>query len=334
MLSILGLLFLISSVSLIIGLIRPQVFRRILLGRARRKYIGILFGSSMLLFFILVGATSPQEADIASVESGDIVVTQEEQATLSTETAPVIDNPVVNPEYGMENSQKSQDTAPAVDTDTSTQNKQLFKVTNIVDGDTIKVSELGTLRLIGIDTPETRDPRKPVQCFGKEASNKAKELLSGKRVYLEFDPANRTDKYERTLAYVYREDGLFYNAEIIKEGYAHSYVTFPHPKLEEFNQYQREARRDNRGLWANDTCNGNTTQAASDQSKPSSTPQSSTLSAPPAFSIPAGVPDASGFIEGSCATLTDLGIGNFKPGDPNYTAKRDGDDDGIACELD
>ncbi len=331
------LLFVISVGSLVVGLIRPQVFRRILLGRATRKYIGILFGGSTLLLFILVGASAPQEADIASVETGDTVTIAEEQGIPATESEPVVEEtPInVNPEYGMENSQKPQDTAPVVDNDTGTQNRKLFKVTNIVDGDTIKISELGTLRLIGIDTPEIRDPRKPVQCFGKEASNKAKELLSGKRVYLEFDPANRTDKYERTLAYVYREDGLFYNAEMIKQGYAHSYVSFPHPKLEEFNQYQREARRDSRGLWANNTCNGNTTQAASDQSKPSSAPQpSATPSTPPAVTIPAGVPDASGYIEGSCASLKALGIGNFKPGDPNYTAKRDGDDDGIACELD
>lgn len=92
----------------------------------------------------------------------------------------------------------------------TTKDQNLFDIISVVDGDTVKVSELGTLKLIGIDTPETKDPRKPVQCFGVEVSNKAKELLDGKKVYLEFDPANRIDKYGRTLAYLYREDGYFF----------------------------------------------------------------------------------------------------------------------------
>jgi micrococcal nuclease len=307
--------------------------------RATRKYIGIVFGSSTFLLFILLGAAAPQESTMPAVEPVDMVSIQEEPSVAPPEPESVVEEVpiIVNPEYDTGDGLEAQDTAIAVDNNkalSQSPDKKLFMVTNVVDGDTIKISELGTLRLIGIDTPETRDPRKPVQCFGREASNKAKELLSNKRVYLEFDPANRIDKYGRTLAYVYREDGLFYNAEMIKQGYAHSYVIFPHPKLEEFNQYQREARDNNRGLWAENTCNGNTTQAASSQSKASSTPQpSSTPSSPPAVTIPAGVPDASGFIEGSCASLKALGIGNFKPGDPNYTAKRDGDNDGIACEM-
>jgi len=95
----------------------------------------------------------------------------------------------------------------------------------VVDGDTIKIETLGTLRLIGIDTPEIVDPRKPVQCFALEASNKAKELLNGAQVYLEFDPTQgRLDKYGRTLAYVYRSDGLFFNKEMIAQGYAFEYT--------------------------------------------------------------------------------------------------------------
>ncbi len=101
-----------------------------------------------------------------------------------------------------------------------------------------------------------------MQCFGKESLNRAKELLSGKKVWLEFDPANRIDKYGRTLAYVYREDGYFYNKEMIREGYAHSYTKYPHPKMEEFNLAQQEARNAKRGLWAENTCNGNTEQPA------------------------------------------------------------------------
>jgi hypothetical protein len=161
-----------------------------------------------------------------------------------------------------------------------------------------------------------------VQCFGREASNKAKELLSGKRVYLEYDPANKKDKYGRTLAYAYREDGLFYNAEMIKQGYAHSYVRFPHPRLDEFNTYQREARENGRGFWAANTCNGDTTKSASSSKSKSTT----TLPISPEI-------NKDGFIPGTCASLKKLGLGNFREGDPNYTKSRDGDGDGVACEM-
>jgi endonuclease YncB( thermonuclease family) len=142
------------------------------------------------------------------------------------------------------------------------QKKKLFSVISIIDGDTIKISEIGTLRLIGIDTPEVKDPRKPVQCFGKEASNKIKALLLNKKVYLDFDSSNKIDKYGRTLSYVYREDGLFLNLEMIKQGYAHSYIKYSHPKLAEFNSAQKFAMENKLGLWSPRTCNGNTEQPA------------------------------------------------------------------------
>jgi endonuclease YncB( thermonuclease family) len=91
-------------------------------------------------------------------------------------------------------------------------------VTRVVDGDTIVVADVGTVRLIGVDTPETVDPRKPVQFFGKEASEFTRRLAQGKVARLEFD-YQRTDKYQRTLAYVYLPDGTFLNAEIVKQGY-------------------------------------------------------------------------------------------------------------------
>jgi micrococcal nuclease len=142
-----------------------------------------------------------------------------------------------------------------------------YSVTEVVDGDTIKINMSGivtTLRLIGLDTPETLDPRKPVQCFGKEASNKAKELLSGKKVRIEKDSTQgELDKYGRTLAYVYREDGLFYNKYMIEQGYAHEYTyNTPYKYQADFKAAEKSARENQRGLWSPNTCNGNTTQAA------------------------------------------------------------------------
>jgi micrococcal nuclease len=92
----------------------------------------------------------------------------------------------------------------------------LYTVLKVVDGDTIHVSVDGKklkIRMIGLDTPETVDPRKPVQCFGREASAQAKTLLGGQQVYLETDPSQDTvDRYGRTLAYVWTESGRLFPA--------------------------------------------------------------------------------------------------------------------------
>jgi micrococcal nuclease len=122
-------------------------------------------------------------------------------------------------------------------------------VTRVVDGDTIVVAGVGTVRLIGVDTPETVDPRTPVQFFGKEASEFTRRMVGGKVVRLEFD-AQGTDKYQRTLSYVYLPDGTFLNAEIVKQGYGHAYVKYPFKYLDQFRGYERDAQEGRRGLWA------------------------------------------------------------------------------------
>ena len=120
--------------------------------------------------------------------------------------------------------------------------------TRVVDGDTIVVKGIGKVRLIGVDTPETKHPRKPVEYFGKEASAFTKGMVEGKKVRLEYD-WQRKDKYNRTLAYVYLEDGTFFNAELIKQGYGHAYTCYSFKHLEQFRKYEKEARENKRGLW-------------------------------------------------------------------------------------
>jgi micrococcal nuclease len=126
-----------------------------------------------------------------------------------------------------------------------------------VDGDTIKVRikkpprgvrSLETIRLIGVDTPETVHPKKKVERFGKEASAYTKSRLLGKTVRLAFDWELR-DHYRRLLAYVYLSDGICHNAEIIRQGFGHAYVKYPFRFLEEFRGYEREARENKKGLW-------------------------------------------------------------------------------------
>ena len=123
-----------------------------------------------------------------------------------------------------------------------------FKVTRAVDGDTIEIEGGEKVRYIGIDTPETVDPRKPVQCFGIEASKKNKELVEGKTVRLEKDITDR-DKYSRLLRYIW-VDELFVNLELVKQGFATSYTYPPDIKYqEEFLAAEKEARENKLGLW-------------------------------------------------------------------------------------
>jgi len=126
--------------------------------------------------------------------------------------------------------------------------KEDILVIRVVDGDTIEIEGGKKIRYIGIDTPEVADPRKPVQCFGRDASAKNKELVEGKRVRLEKD-VSETDKYGRLLRYVY-VGNTFVNETLVKEGYAFSSPYPPDVKYQElFNQAEKEARAANSGLW-------------------------------------------------------------------------------------
>jgi len=145
--------------------------------------------------------------------------------------------------------------------------KNTYPVAKVIDGDTISIIKDGktvTLRLVGLDTPEMVDPRKPVQCFGKAASDKAKELLAGKTVRLEFDSSQGLlDKYGRTLAYVFLSNGTLFNEYMIAEGYGHEYTyNLPYKYQREFKEAESRAREEKRGLWADDTCAGNTKKSA------------------------------------------------------------------------
>lgn len=126
-------------------------------------------------------------------------------------------------------------------------------VIRVVDGDTIQVTLAGKaekVRLIGVDTPETVDPRKLVEFFGKEASEFTKKLVEGKQVVLRDELGGQDrDKYGRLLRYVYLADGTFVNAEIIRQGYGHAYVVYPFSHMEEFRAYERQARERGIGLW-------------------------------------------------------------------------------------
>lgn len=215
-----------------------------------KKY---LIGGGVILFLILVGFSFDQSQNIS--QSPTVIST----ATTTASTTFAI------PEVTTKTAESVSKIIPTK-ISSSTTGYKYYPVSSVVDGDTLKInmdSKVETLRLIGLDTPETVDPRKPVQCFGREASNKAKELLSGKKVRVEIDPSQgERDKYNRLLAYIYREDGLFYNKYMIEQGYAHEYTyNTPYKYQTEFKEAERKARLSQVGLWSPDSCSGNTTSA-------------------------------------------------------------------------
>jgi len=135
--------------------------------------------------------------------------------------------------------------------------QERYKVLKVIDGDTIVINynqNRTTLRLVGIDSPETKHPNKPVECFGNEASKKMKQLVLNKKVKIKQDKINSNrDKYNRLLRYVYVDD-TFVNAEMIKQGYAYAYLTFPFEYSSKFRKLQQSARKRRLGLWEDNAC--------------------------------------------------------------------------------
>jgi micrococcal nuclease len=196
-------------------------------------------------------------------------------------------------------------------------------VVRVVDGDTVVVAPDTTVRLIGIDTPETVDPRKPVQCFGREASAYAHLLLDGHFVWLEYDPTQgRLDKYGRTLAYVWMPDGRLFNEVMIADGYAHEYTyDLPYRYQDTFIAAERTARESERGLWSPTTCNGDTASATTTLPTAGSV-RPGCDSSYPTVCIPPPSPDL------DCADIPYRGFA-VVGADPH---RFDSDHDGTGCE--
>lgn len=130
----------------------------------------------------------------------------------------------------------------------STESAELAVVKRVIDGDTIELNDGRKVRYIGIDTPELHHPTKGVQCFGKEAMEKNKELVEGKEIKMMKD-VSETDRYKRLLRYIWVGD-IFVNEYLAREGFA-SQATFP-PDVansELFKKAAEEARLNNKGLW-------------------------------------------------------------------------------------
>jgi len=123
-----------------------------------------------------------------------------------------------------------------------------FRVTRVLDGDTIALDNGETVRLIGVDAPEIHHSEIPVQRFGEEAAEFLRRFAEGFECTLEYEPDNLRDQYGRLLAYVFVE-GRLANAEIVRQGYAYVYTRFPFQRRAEFIALEREARERQCGLW-------------------------------------------------------------------------------------
>jgi endonuclease YncB( thermonuclease family) len=134
--------------------------------------------------------------------------------------------------------------------------EKTFTVLKVVDGDTIDIDvpdgkyKHTRIRLWGIDTPETKNPKTGVMYFGPEASEFTRELAFEKQVTIFLDEGNNTrDKYGRLLAYVKLPDDRFLNEVLLSEGFAYADTRFQHSFYHKYKQLEAAARSQKKGLW-------------------------------------------------------------------------------------
>ncbi len=123
------------------------------------------------------------------------------------------------------------------------------RVRQVIDGDTITVSGVGVVRLLGVDAPEKTGGYRQSEPFGDAATTFMRRLVEGQVVTLEYD-GPRKDQYNRTLAYVVLPGGRLANLEIIRAGFAETYRRFEYTRKSEFFAAEREAKDARRGMWA------------------------------------------------------------------------------------
>lgn len=235
----------------------------------------------------------------------------------------------------------SEDGDKAIQAKIVAEEEETFLVVRVIDGDTIELETGEKVRYIGIDTPETKHPSVDIECYGKEASDKNKELVEGKGVRLEKD-VSETDKYNRLLRYIYI-DNIFVNEYLVKEGFAKSSSYPPDIKhQDQLKEAEKYARENNKGLWG-EICN----------LEPSPTPIVTNTSIPTFVPDPTSVPvqlketeTTESVIAPSPVTVSSYGCdcgktcSQMSSCDEAYyqlnvcgCSVRDGDNDGVPCEI-
>jgi micrococcal nuclease len=331
---IFAIIFLLSIPAFIFGMIAPKVFSRLFKGDFSRPKIALIVGGTMLASFIGIGATVPPSETVTNNEE------------LSQATDVVADQLDVNPTETVDGIEIVQVEANSEEQNIA-QGRTQAKVVRVTDGDTVTVDIDGkneTIRIIGINTPETVDPRKPVECFGKEASDRSHALLEGQVVTLEADVTQgERDKYNRLLRYVFLPDGADFGLKMIQEGLAYEYTySTPYTYQSAYKDAQSQAEANKRGLWADDACEAFTADNNATTTTSGTTPvvptQNGENTTPPAITP---------VVSDSCSCpVVDLDCGDFSThsqaqavyeccvATKGYDVHRlDGNDnDGLACE--
>jgi len=291
--------FLVGIVIWPIGMINPaRITRRTDISR---KQFGLVGSLILLMLMIVIGILAPETAE----ETTSNVATPTEMITEG-----VVEGAATE--------------APA-------HGGVRVKVTNVVDGDTIKIETGEVVRYIGIDTPETVAPNKPVQCFGKEASAKNNELVEGKTVELSKDVSEK-DRYGRLLRYVWTGETMI-NEQLVKEGYARASTYPPDVKYQDrFLAAEKEAREKNAGLWG-DVCRVTPTPTATKQPTIVPTTTARLTNTPAPTQPPQG---GGGYVcdcSKTCGAMSSCAEAQFQLNNCGCGA-RDNDHDGIACDAD
>ncbi len=207
---------------------------------------------------------------------------------------------------------------------------ETFKITNVIDGDTVKIENGQVVRLIGMDAPETSQSG---ECYSKEATKKLEELVLDKEVRLEKD-VSETDKYGRLLRYLWTGDDLI-NEILVREGFAKVSTYPPDVKYKDrFIEAERLAREKGKGLWG-EACKPTQTSTP----KPATMSKSVSVSTP--TPVPVDIPPAQTGGGGNyvcncsktCAQMSSCAEAQYQLNICGCSA-RDGDDDGIACDSD
>jgi micrococcal nuclease len=205
------------------------------------RHIGL---GLLLIVALAAGACEDNSEEGSAAQTATLVATSATTAPRDTAAAsPTVISEQVSPSPA--------GTSPSPTATAASPAGEQARVTRVVDGDTIEVLMAGTtykVRYIGVDTPETVDPRRPVGCYGREASERNHQLVEGNTVELEKD-VSETDDFGRLLRYVW-VDGEMVNATLVREGYAVAATYPPDVKYQElFLGLQREARDAGLGLW-------------------------------------------------------------------------------------
>jgi micrococcal nuclease len=287
---------------------------------ARLRVPGIIISLGVILLFGAIAVSEPPSQEISStsqIEQNNL----QEAAGSSTETDP---------------SESSQERNAKPEFVTAI-------VTKIVDGDTIDVKIDGKeerIRLLLVDTPETKDPDKPVQPFGPEATEFAEKTLSNKEVRLEFDGPER-DKYERLLAYLWIGDKIF-NQMLLEEGLARVAYVYepPYRHYDAFIAAQEKAKSEKKGIWsipeyvtddgfnekvvAMKKTDNNTSTTSNKQEKQTTAKQATTKEQKST--------QQKEVYYANCAAARAAGAAPIYEGEPGYRLALDRDRDGVACE--